>query len=200
MPIQGKYIQLEPLSFSHFDSLKQAADVGRIWNYMPQIATAPFFQKWFDERIEKMQKKVEITYVVRDIHEKHLVGCVGIHDLSFEHKRLTLSCWYNPKAWGTSANHEALLLIMREAFEVWKMNRVELGTDPRNLQSLNVIKKLGATEEGYLRSHMIHHNGLVTDTLLFSILSTEWDRVKYRLENRINKLGERRSKKRSVML
>ncbi|HFF3629997.1 GNAT family N-acetyltransferase [Legionella sp. PATHC032] len=65
-------------------------------------------------------------------------------------------------------------------------NRVEIGTDSRNIHFYRAIKKLGATEEGVLRQHMILHNQVITDTIVFSILFSEWPVIKERLMQRLN--------------
>ena len=75
--------------------------------------------------------------------------------------------------------------MLSQAFEQWSINRVEIGTDSRNVRSYKAIKKLGATEEGLLRQHMILHDNEVTDTILFSILATEWPTIKARLIHRL---------------
>ncbi len=80
-----------------------------------------------------------------------------------------------------------MLLLFQHAFEIWSINRIQIATDPRNVKNYNTLKKLGATKEGILRQHMIHHNGRVTDTVVFSILAEEWPEVKKRLVQRLER-------------
>ena len=75
--------------------------------------------------------------------------------------------------------------MLQQAFEVLKVNRVEIGTDTRNVRSYHAIKKLGATEEGVLRQHMILHDNVVTDTVVFSIIAADWPSIKVNLNNKI---------------
>ena len=93
--------------------------------------------------------------------------------------------WYTPEAWGSVVNPETKLLMLTQAFEHWFINRIEIGTDPHNTQSWQAIKKLGATQEGILRQHMIRQDNVVTDTVIFSILASEWPDIKTRLNQRI---------------
>ena len=90
------------------------------------------------------------------------------------------------KCLGTTLNHECLYLLFQNAFEHWYFNRVQIATDPRNKRSYNTLKKLGAIEEGVLRQHMFHHNGLITDTIIFSILADEWPSVKEAISERLS--------------
>jgi RimJ/RimL family protein N-acetyltransferase len=78
------------------------------------------------------------------------------------------------------------LLMLQHAFEVWGCNRVELKTDALNTRSRNAILRIGAKEEGTLRSHMVVAGGRVRDTIYFSIIAEEWSQVK---ENLRKKLG-----------
>jgi RimJ/RimL family protein N-acetyltransferase len=76
--------------------------------------------------------------------------------------------------------------MLRQAFEVWKCIRVELKTDALNEKSRNAILRIGATQEGTLRRHLITHTGRVRDTVYFSILDHEWPEVKAKLEARLS--------------
>ena len=68
--------------------------------------------------------------------------------------------------------------MLTHAFEVWGCVRVELKTDALNEKSRNAILRLGATEEGIFRKHMITDDGRFRDTVYFSIIDTEWEQVK----------------------
>jgi RimJ/RimL family protein N-acetyltransferase len=79
-------------------------------------------------------------------------------------------------------NTEAKYLMLRHAFETWNCIRVELKTDVLNERSRRAIERIGAKQEGVLRSHMIMHTGRVRDTVYYSIIASEWPVVKSRLE------------------
>ncbi|ARU58897.1 MAG: GNAT family N-acetyltransferase [Pseudomonadales bacterium] len=81
----------------------------------------------------------------------------------------------------TKINTEAKLLMLEHAFEVISLNRVELLTDHLNTTSRNAIMRLGAKEEGILRSHMVMPDGRVRDTVIFSITNHEWPGIKQHL-------------------
>jgi RimJ/RimL family protein N-acetyltransferase len=66
---------------------------------------------------------------------------------------------------------------------------VEFIADARNLVSCAAIRKLGATQEGILRQHMTLENGVVRDSVMFSILKSEWPAIKENLRERIAKLS-----------
>ena len=93
--------------------------------------------------------------------------------------------WYTPEAWGGVVNPEAKYLLMRHAFEDWHAIRVALKTDIKNLHSQAAIKKLGARYEGTLRNQRVRPDGSYRDTVIFSVIESEWPQVKAGLEQRL---------------
>lgn len=183
----GKSIQLEPLNEQHRNGLRCAANDERIWSYMPMKAHGEFFDIWFQECLSKHTMGKQLTYVIRRLEGSLIVGSRSYYDIDFQNKRLEIGFgWLATNAWGTRINHESLWLMFRHAFESLHLNRVQISCDPRNKRSYNTLKKLGVTEEGNLRQHMIHHNGLITDTVIFSMLAHEWPNVKDTLWRRLN--------------
>ena len=94
--------------------------------------------------------------------------------------------WITPAFQRTAVNTEAKLLMLTHAFETWKCIRVELKTDALNERSRAAIKRLGATEEGIFRKHMICDTGRFRDSVYFSIIDTEWPMVKENLRGKLS--------------
>ena len=65
------------------------------------------------------------------------------------------------------------------------MNCVQFRVDALNLRSRAAVTKLGAHQDGILRQDRITWTGRVRDTVMFSILRTEWPGVKAGLEARL---------------
>jgi RimJ/RimL family protein N-acetyltransferase len=102
-----------------------------------------------------------------------------------EHKRAEIGfTWYAQSAQGSEVNPAAKLLLFAHAFASGA-NRVELKCDARNTRSRAAILKLGATQEGILRHHMVMPDGHLRDTVYFSVLAQEWPQVRARLEARL---------------
>jgi len=82
-------------------------------------------------------------------------------------------------------NTECKLLLLTHAFETLGLIRVEFKTDALNEKSRNALARIGATQEGIFRNHLICHSGRIRDTVYFSILDTEWPEKKRALEARL---------------
>lgn len=93
--------------------------------------------------------------------------------------------WLAASAQGTGCNAEAKYLLLRQAFEAWRVHRVFLKTDARNLRSRAAIERLGARLDGVLRSDMPAVDGTPRDSAWYSLLPSEWPEVKAGLEKRL---------------
>jgi len=97
--------------------------------------------------------------------------------------------WYAPQFQRTPVNTECKYLLLKFAFEVLECIRVQFKTDLRNIRSQKAIERLGAVKEGILRNHMITPEGVVRDSVYYSILDSEWNNVKKILERKLEKLS-----------
>lgn len=186
----GDTVVLEPLSVHHREGLKEAAELDQsIWTYFPMgfNGAGDDFDDWFDLSLRRSANNEHYPFAVRRRDNERIIGTTRFYDLVPVHLRLAIgSTWYAPEARGSLINSEVRLLTLRYAFEALSVNRVELITDPRNLSSQAAMKLLGAVHEGVIRSHLIYKDGRVRDSLLFSIVKSEWPGVEQRL---LAKLG-----------
>lgn len=183
--LKGNRVQLELLNDFHRDELYAVAQDESIWTYNSSKAFGEKFYQWFDKAVKSLQAGQHLPFAVRRISDNKLIGSTRYYDINSENHRLTIGyTWYIPQVWGSYVNPECKYLLLKYAFEVLKVNRVEFVTDSRNSRSRRAIKKIGATEEGILRHHMILEDGFIRDTVVFSIIKPEWPSIKLNLENR----------------
>jgi len=183
--LTGSYIKLEPIEEPHRHILKMISQDERISTYSPALKLK--FNSWFDKAIKPYQESRQVSFIVRTLSDNRIVGSTRFYEIYPEHKRLSIGyTWYIPEVWGSSVNAECKLLLLRYAFETLQTTRVEFFIDSRNERSRFAIKKLGATEEGILRQHIILEDGYVRDTVIYSILKQEWPDILLTLNSRLN--------------
>lgn len=181
--LQGRTIHLEPLTLDHAPGLWPHAgpEVFQWLADLPRDGSYEAFRDWIGDIL---RKPASFTFAM--ILDGEPVGASGYLEIRPEHQGLEVGrTWIGKANQGTRVNPESKLLLFRHAFETLGAHRVQLKTDLLNLQSQRAIEKLGAVREGVLRRYQIRSNGVVRDTVVYSILAEEWPEVKARLEARL---------------
>jgi RimJ/RimL family protein N-acetyltransferase len=97
------------------------------------------------------------------------------------------STWYRRSAQRTGLNTECKFLLLRHAFETLDCVAVEFRTHFFNQQSRRAIERLGAKQDGILRSHQVSADGVLRDTVVYSIIASEWPAVRRHLGALLNR-------------
>jgi N-acetyltransferase len=186
----GPEVVLEPLAQHHREPLRAAAALDEsIWTYFPinYNGAGADFDEWFDYTMVRYAADEHFPFAVVRRSNEAVIGTTRFYDMAADHRRLAIgSTWYVPSARGTLVNSEVRLLSLTHAFDRLGVNRVELITDPANLASRAAMKILGAIKEGVIRRHLIYKDGRVRDSVLFSIIDSEWPAVRERLLRRLS--------------
>lgn len=85
----------------------------------------------------------------------------------------------------TGINTESKLLLLSHAFDTWQCIAVEFRTHWHNTRSRAAIAGLGAKQDGVLRNHAIGRDGSLRDTVVFSVVQSEWSTVRLSLAERL---------------
>jgi RimJ/RimL family protein N-acetyltransferase len=185
--LEGTHVQLQPLSESHLDAL---CDVGldpELWKWIPiQVLDREQMRGYIQSALSDQQKGVSIPFATVDRASNKVVGSTRFMNIDLANKRLEIGATWIAKPWQrTSINTEAKYIMMRHAFETLGSNRVEWKTDALNTQSRNAILRLGATQEGIFRHHVVTWTGRLRDSVYFSVIAPEWPEVKKNLEAKL---------------
>jgi RimJ/RimL family protein N-acetyltransferase len=131
-----------------------------------------------------------LPWAVRDLASGDIVGSTRYHDIVPAVERVEIGyTWYAKRMQRSHLNSACKLLLMAHAFEVIGCKAVGLRTDNFNFRSQRAIEALGAKKDGVLRHHQARRDGSVRDSVMYSILATEWPDVKRHLALRIARGG-----------
>ncbi len=188
--LQGKHVRLEPLSLEHVTGLQTAASDGELWGlWFTSVPKAENTEHYVTEAIALREQGKAMPFVVRDADDV-IVGSTRYCNIEADHKRLEIGwTWYAKRVQRTALNTEAKLLLLTNAFESLGAIAVEFRTHWFNHRSRNAIARLGAKQDGVLRNHMLMADGTRRDTVVFSILDSEWPAVKKNLEYQLQHRG-----------
>jgi RimJ/RimL family protein N-acetyltransferase len=181
----GRFVRLEPLAAEHEEALLEAAQDDRIWTSMP-LDPRPDFAAWMEDARARAAAGLDVPFATIDAASAGPIGSTRYLALRPEHRSIEIGwTWIAPSAWGTGANVEAKLLMLRRAFDELGCLRVEFKTDALNERSRRALEALGASFEGVHRKHMLVRGGERRDSAWYSILDEEWRQVQERLLHRL---------------
>jgi len=186
--LEGAYVALEPLMHSHVDALQSAVRDGELWQLWYASVPSPDEMARYVDTAIKASINGDMAFAVRNLKNQQIVGTTRFYNVESAHKRGLIGyTWYAKTAQGTAINTEAKYLLMQYWFEVQKANAVEFRTHFFNEASRRAIERLGAKQDGILRSHQILKDGSIRDTVVYSIIANEWPAVKINLQAKLAK-------------
>jgi RimJ/RimL family protein N-acetyltransferase len=183
--LYGDRVRVEPLDHRHIDDLLAAASDPEIWRYMPIPAPAneADMTTLIDDAWRRAATGEQLPFAVIDSATDRAVGSTRYLEIRRSWRTLEIGwTWLGASVQRTIVNTEAKCLLLRHAFEELGALRVQFKTDARNERSQRGLERIGAVKEGVLRKHRINWDGFVRDSVYYSIIDTEWDAVKTRLE------------------
>ena len=182
-------IRLEPLAPEHEPALKEAAADGQLWQLWFTSVPPPDGVAGYIETALKGQSDGHmLPWAVRDVATHEIVGSTRYHDIVPAIDRVEIGyTFYRQSRQRTSVNTTCKLLLLAHAFDTLGCQVVGLRTDNFNLRSQRAIEALGARKDGVLRHHALRRDGSVRDTVLYSILASEWPDVRKHLELRLSR-------------
>ena len=185
--LTGRHVVLEPLDPGHVPALLAAAQSDEIWRWtIDDPRTPDTMLDYVTRALAAREAGQALPFAVRHRASDTVIGCTRYHAISHADLGLEIGfTWYHPSWWRSAVNTECKYLLLTHAFERLGCIRVELKTDARNALSRAAILRLGALEEGTLRSKVIMRDGHRRDSVYFSILDREWPAVKAGLQRRM---------------
>jgi RimJ/RimL family protein N-acetyltransferase len=184
--LEGSVVRLEPIRREHAELFWQVAQdaLDDIFRWIPyRMQTPDDFKHLIEKALTEQERGESVVFATVERNSGRVIGSTRFMNIDHTNRRVEIgSTWIAPSWQRTGVNTDAKYLMLHHAFEVWKCMRVELKTDALNQRSRNAILRIGAKEEGTLRKHLITWTGRVRDTVYFSILDTEWPKVKESLE------------------
>ena len=185
--LRGAHARLEPLSHDHYEGLLEAVKDGELWKlWYTFIPTAENMKKEIDRRLGLQSAGSMLPFTVFDAAGQ-IAGMSTYMNVDTPNRRVEIgSTWYAKRVQRTALNTQCKLLLLQHAFEKLDCIAVEFSTHFFNHQSRRGIERLGAKQDGILRNHQIAPNGTLRDTVVFSIIASEWPTVKAHLTYQLN--------------
>ncbi|MDE2849147.1 MAG: GNAT family protein [Acidobacteriota bacterium] len=179
-PLAGRHCRVEPLDPArHTEDLYEAtaADAeGRIWTYLSYgpFASRADLQGWAEAAAESEDPRFFAIVNTADGRAAGVASYLRI-DPAVGSIEVGSIC-YPPRLQRTTAATEAMVLMMRNAFELG-YRRYEWKCDRLNAASIAAAERLGFSFEGLFRQATIFR-GRNRDTAWFAIIDRDWDALR----------------------
>jgi RimJ/RimL family protein N-acetyltransferase len=190
--LEGHGVRLEPLAREHRDALARAAADGELWRlWFTSVPEPQQTEAYLSQALAGQEAGHMLPFVVRELGSGAIAGSTRYHDIIKDAQRVEIGYTWYARQWQKShVNTACKLLLLGHAFEALGCKVVGLRTDNFNFASQRAIEALGAKKDGVLRHHAPRRDGTVRDTVMYSIVLSEWPDVRRHLELRLKKGSE----------
>lgn len=179
--LHSKKVILRPLKADDFDEMKLLTQVPEMWTYFTSdLSNHSDLKNWIDNAITDRQSKKRLAFTVLNKENNEIIGSTSIGNFSLRDKRIEIGwTWVSKKYQGKGYNSHVKKLLLNYCFNECNAERVEFKTDVLNIPAKKALQKIGATEEGVLRSHTQMIKNRRRDTIFYSFLRDEWNENKF---------------------
>jgi RimJ/RimL family protein N-acetyltransferase len=186
-------VRLEPMTASHAADLATAAGDGELWKIRVTSVPEPGAEAaYIKTALDMREAGSRLAFVVRELSSGKIIGSTSYHDIMPDINRVEIGyTWYARSHQRSRVNTSCKLMLMTHAFETLGCKVVGLRTDGLNHASQAAIERLGAKRDGVIRHFGLRRDGTVRDTVLYSILASEWPGVKAGLQERLARHAEK---------
>lgn len=187
-PIEGRLVKIEPLMPEHREEVRAVIDCDpAAWSILLVNPMGGGFEEYWSANCGAPPTE-RLPYIIRRLSDGQVVGVSTYFTARAKHGGVEIGATFlRPDVRASFVNPETKMLMLGHAFNSGAV-RVQFTIDVRNQRSQAAVAKLGAVREGILRRDTRTWTGHIRDTVVFSILDSEWPTVKLRLERRLAKL------------
>ena len=182
-------VRLEPLTREHRDAIAKAAADGELWKLWFTTVPAPAeTDNYISVALAGLEAGHMLPFAVRELKSGEIIGSTRYHDIIKPSDRVEIGyTWYGKRWQKSHVNTSCKLMLFTHAFEELGCKVVGLRTDNFNFTSQRAIEALGAKKDGVIRHHWPRRDGTIRDTVMYSVIASEWPDVKRHLQARLQK-------------
>lgn len=190
IPLENAWVRLRPIGPEDAADLLTIGADPAVWSFLAgeHFRSVLDAEAWIAGMLSRPEYAV--TYAVIDRVSCRVAGSTSILGLQTRHASAEIgSTWYGTAFQRTHVNTATKLALFSYLFDELGARRVQLQTDARNKASQRAIERVGGVKEGVLRQHKTYPNGFVRDSVIYSVVSTEWPAVRVELTHLLESRG-----------
>ncbi|KAM9979316.1 hypothetical protein ACTFIY_008553 [Dictyostelium cf. discoideum] len=185
----GKLVTLRKMKIEDRDDILKASTDGELWNLKVTIVPGPTtVDKYIDIAMGGVSNGTVIPFVIINNENEKIIGSTRFWKVDIVNRKLEIGhTWLCKSIQRSGVNTECKYLLLKFAFEEMNAIRVQFTTDELNETSQKAILRIGAIKEGVIRHERIMPDGRKRNSIRYSIIDSEWEQVKLKLSNMMNK-------------
>ncbi|WP_425390028.1 GNAT family N-acetyltransferase [Ekhidna sp.] len=174
--LSDKKITLIPITADHIQEMRKLSSDSDVWTWYTEDLTHPdALEKWMTKRLAESKLGDKMAYAVKLNETGEIIGSSSYGHIDWQEKGIEIGwTWLGKKYIGSGINKNMKFLMLSHAFDKMEIERLELRTDELNVRSRKAMEKIGAKHDGTLRSHRATQGGKRRNTVVYSILKSEW--------------------------
>ena len=188
LKLETDKVILRPLQHLDIAAFSQITNDDSLWKYFTFLLNDHAeLQRWVETALKEREEGKRVPFTIIEKATGNICGSTSLGSISYYDKRIEIGwSWLAKHYQGTGINFHAKFSMLSYVFDVLDWERLEIKTDNLNERAKQGLRKIGAKEEGVLRSHMQMPLNRRRDSIYFSILKNEWPGVKNSIFKTIN--------------
>jgi len=178
--LENERIKLEPLTPDHVKLMRPLSSDSDIWRwYTEDLSNPDDLENWMMNRLRESENGTQMSYAVIDKKDDKVIGSSSYGHIEWAEKCLEVGwTWLGKEYIGSGINKHMKFLMLGHAFDTMGIERLELRTDETNVRSRRAMEKIGAVYDGILRNHRTTQGGRRRNSVIYSIIRSEWNEVR----------------------
>jgi RimJ/RimL family protein N-acetyltransferase len=152
------------------------ANIEHLKPWMPWVYSEPEPVQVKVDRLKRFRSEFDLgedfIYGIFDKEETRLLGGTGLHTRTGQ-EQLEIGYWIHKDFINQGLVTESTAALIKVAFEIIHIHRLEIHCDPGNVASAAIPRKLGFTHEGTLRAKTRFLDRW-SDSMVWALLDTEY--------------------------
>ena len=132
-------------------------------------------KEWLEKEFESGED-FRYFFTIHTLEGDQLIGFIGLFDVQWNHGNAWVGIGLGERDyWGKGFGTDAMLVLLRYAFDELNLHRVTLGAFEYNPRAIRSYEKAGFKHEGRGRKAILR-DGRRWDSIFMGILRDEWER------------------------
>lgn len=177
---QNDEILLRPMQIEDIEAFSGLTSDENMWIYFTADLSKPIeLEQWVKDGVDQTKTGKRLAFTIMNTQNNIVVGATSLGNISYRDSRVEIGwTWLGKPYQGMGINDAVKRLLLAYCFDQLEFERVELKTDVLNIAARKALLRVGFTEEGVLRSHTLMTHGRRRDTIYYSMLRNEWNKLK----------------------